>query len=109
MNLRSISRKPAPIISGRWARRDARGKSVVSAPACATITVTLTQEDIDNQKKVKAVEDLIDAIGEVTENSGDAIAAAREAYDALPDDLKGSVTNYDKLKKAEDDYKGNSQ
>ena len=85
--------------------KDARGKSVVSAPACATITVTLTQEDIDNQKKVKAVEDLIDAIGEVTENSGDAIAAAREAYDALPDDLKGSVTNYDKLKKAEDDYK----
>ena len=80
------------------------GKAIVSAPACATIIVTLNQEEI-NRKLVEDVEALIDAIGEVTEDSGSAIAAAREAYDALPDDLKGSVTNYDKLKKAEDDYK----
>ena len=84
--------------------KDARGKVVISAPGCATITVTLTQEEI-NANMVKDVIDLIEAIGEVTEDSGSAIAAAREAYDALPDDLKGSVTNYDKLKKAEDDYK----
>lgn len=84
--------------------KDARGKAVISAPGCATITVTLTQEEI-NANMVKDVIDLIEAIGEVTEDSGSAIAAAREAYDALPDDLKGSVTNYDKLKKAEDDYK----
>ena len=80
------------------------GKAIVSAPACATIIVTLNQEEI-NKKLVEDVEALIDAIDEVTEDSGDDIAAAREAYDALPDDLKGSVTNYDKLKKAEDDYK----
>lgn len=80
------------------------GKAIVSAPACATIIVTLNQEEI-NKKLVEDVEALIDAIDEVTEDSGDAIKAAREAYDALPDELKESVTNYDKLKKAEDDYK----
>ena len=50
---------------------------------------------------VKAVEELIDAIGEVTKDSGDAIKAAREAYDALPEELKSSVMNYDVLLEAE--------
>ena len=53
---------------------------------------------------VKEVEDLIDAIGEVDENSKDAIDAARAAYDALPTRLQPEVSNYDKLVKAEKDY-----
>ena len=53
---------------------------------------------------VKEVEDLIDAIGEVDENSKDAIEAARAAYDALPTRLQPEVSNYDKLVKAEKDY-----
>lgn len=44
---------------------------------------------------------LIDAIGTVTEDSADAIAAARSAYDALPKDAKAKVTNYDVLTAAE--------
>ena len=52
----------------------------------------------------KAVDDLIDAIGEVTADSGDAIKAARAAYDALPTRLQPEVSNYDKLVKAEKDY-----
>ena len=53
---------------------------------------------------VKEVEDLIDAIGEVDENSKEAIEAARAAYDALPTRLQPEVSNYDKLVKAEKDY-----
>ena len=53
---------------------------------------------------VRAVDDLIDAIGEVTVDSGDAITAAREAYDALTDTQKELVKNYEKLTAAEETY-----
>ena len=52
----------------------------------------------------KAVDDLIDAIGEVTADSGDAIKAARAAYDALTDTQKELVKNYEKLLAAEELY-----
>ena len=52
----------------------------------------------------KAVDDLIDAIGEVTLDSGDAIDAARAAYDALTDTQKELVKNYEKLLAAEELY-----
>ncbi len=52
----------------------------------------------------KAAEDLIDAIGEVTVDSGDAIKAARAAYDALTDTQKELVKNYEKLLAAEELY-----
>lgn len=47
---------------------------------------------------------LIDAIGTVTKNSGNAIAAARSAYNKLPADQRALVTNYDKLVTAEAAY-----
>ena len=47
---------------------------------------------------------LIDAIGTVSKNSGNAIAAARTAYNKLPADQKKLVTNYDKLAAAEAAY-----
>ena len=52
----------------------------------------------------KAVDDLIDAIGEVTADSGDAIKAARAAYDALTDTQKELVKNYEELTAAEELY-----
>lgn len=52
----------------------------------------------------KAVDDLIDAIGEVTADSGDAIKAAHAAYDALTDTQKELVKNYEKLLAAEELY-----
>ena len=52
----------------------------------------------------KAVDDLIDAIGEVTADSGDAIKAARAAYDALTDTQKELLKNYEKLLAAEELY-----
>ena len=47
------------------------------------------------------VENLIDAIGEVTLDSEEAIAAARTAYDALTEEQKALVENYDVLTAAE--------
>ncbi len=51
--------------------------------------------------KIKNVEDLIAAIGEVTADSGEAIAAAREAYDALSNSEKDQVANAEDLRRAE--------
>lgn len=51
-----------------------------------------------------AVEKLIDAIGFVTLDSKEAIEAARTAYDALNDELKAMVSNYETLQKAEQAY-----
>ena len=55
-------------------------------------------------KPAKPVEDLIDAIGEVTLGSEDAIAAARNAYEALTEAQQAEVKNYDKLTTAEAAY-----
>ena len=44
---------------------------------------------------------LIDKIGTVTKDSGNAIKEARDAYDKLSDKDKAKVTNYDKLTAAE--------
>lgn len=50
---------------------------------------------------IEATETLIDAIGTVSRNSVDAIAAARTAYDALSDEQKALVSNYEVLTAAE--------
>lgn len=47
----------------------------------------------------------IGAIGEVTKDSGEAIGAAKEAYDALDEDAKAQVTNKDELVAAIAAYK----
>ncbi len=61
--------------------------------------------EVANAAKAAAVDALIDAIGTVTKNSDDAIAAARAAYDALNDTQKALVTKYDVLTAAEEAYK----
>ena len=50
---------------------------------------------------IEATETLIDAIGTVSRNSADAITAARTAYDALSDEQKALVSNYEVLTAAE--------
>lgn len=47
---------------------------------------------------------LIDAIGDITRGSGEAIEAARAAYDSLSAEEQAKVTNYDVLTKAEQEY-----
>lgn len=55
-----------------------------------------------DQDAIDAVEELIDAIGDVTLDSGclNAIAAAKDAYDALDADLQPRVENYTVLTNA---------
>ena len=52
----------------------------------------------------REAKNLIANIGTVTEASGNAIKAARSAYDALTDDQKELVPNYDDLLEAEKKY-----
>ena len=53
---------------------------------------------------VATTQDLIDDIGEVTTESGEAIAAARTAYNALSEDDQALVSNYATLTAAEASY-----
>ena len=69
-----------------------------------SVTVTVRGNGAD-QVAANQVADLIDAIGEVTLDSKNDIAAARAAYDALTDAQKALVPNYDKLVAAEEAYK----
>ena len=63
--------------------------------------LTAAEARLTDLKAAKAVDDLIDAIGEVTLESEETIAAARAAYEALTEAQKAEVTNYDKLTAAE--------
>ena len=71
------------------------------------VTLEMTPTQGGGQQEPTAVESamaLIDAIGEVTLASKDAIDAARAAYDALPETDKALVTNYNVLTAAEAAY-----
>ncbi len=58
----------------------------------------------ENQKKIAAVEDQINALGTITLDSEPAIAEARSAYDALEPALQEQVSNLDVLTAAEEQY-----
>ena len=65
------------------------------------VVKTATGEEEVIPAEVTAVIELIDAIGEVTLDSEDAITHAREAYDALSGENQALVTNYADLEAAE--------
>ena len=73
---------------------------IVSAPGA--IRLTVAEGDVDEQ--LQNAIGLIDAIGEVTLESGSAIEAARAAYDALTDAQKALVSNLPVLEAAETAY-----
>lgn len=54
--------------------------------------------------RVKSVEDLIDSIGVVSDDSNLRIQTARKAFDNLPDDDKGRVSNQEVLVNAEKEF-----
>lgn len=62
--------------------------------------------EVDNEAVAKDAEDLINAIGTVTKESGDAIKAARKAYDSLTEKQKNLVSKgaYETLVEAERVY-----
>ena len=63
--------------------------------------LTAAEARLADLKAAKPVDDMIDAIGEVTLDSESAIQAARAAYDALTEEQKAEVKNYDVLTAAE--------
>ncbi len=58
----------------------------------------------EDSDAIQQVETLIAQIGVVTKNSGDAIAAAQQAYDMLSAENRELVTNYDVLVSAQQRY-----
>ncbi|MBR4726948.1 MAG: hypothetical protein IK080_03565, partial [Clostridia bacterium] len=72
------------------------------------ISLSLTVQGLsaEEQAMVDHVEQLIDSIGDVTSSAASAamIDQARSAYDALSQQLKDHVQNYDVLTQAEEDY-----
>lgn len=75
---------------------DAQKEQVTNAD-----TLTAAEARYTDVVAIDGAEKAIDAIGEVTLTSGDAIAAARAAYDALTDSQKAEVSNYNTLLTAE--------
>ena len=63
--------------------------------------LTAAEARLTDLKAAKAVDDMIDAIGEVTLESEETIAAARAAYEALTEAQQAEVKSYDKLTAAE--------
>ena len=63
--------------------------------------LTAAEARLADLKAAKAVDDLIDAIGEVTLESEGTIDAARAAYEALTEAQQAEVKSYDKLTAAE--------
>ena len=74
---------------------DDQKKQVTNYDVLETAEAKLSDLQVENVKTK------IDGIGEVTLSSSSTIKAARTAYDALTDDQKKQVTNYDVLQKAE--------
>ena len=69
------------------------------------ITAETALAKIENDiKAADDVEAMISAIGTVTAESKDAIEEARAAYDALTDEQKALVENYEVLTSAETEY-----
>lgn len=74
--------------------------TAVNTPALAVVNVTETGVELTGDDVIQ----LIDAIGDVTLESKLDIQKARAAYDALSEDQKQKVSNYNQLVEAETRY-----
>lgn len=71
----------------------AKATIVYKQPACELVP--------ESDLQYKKVIELIDAIGDVTLEKENAVQEARKAYDALPEEQKEKVSNYEVLTQAE--------
>lgn len=69
-----------------------------------SLLIALSLAGCGKSESVKNVESLISSIGTVTLDSEEQITAANEAYNALSDEEKKQVSNYDTLLDAEKEY-----
>ena len=77
-----------------------KAKSILSAIACLALALGLSG---CTDPEVKEAMSAIDAIGEVTIESSEAIKAANEKYNSLDSEKKEQVENYGTLESANDD------
>jgi len=89
-----------------YANDNATTKEISDAIAALNTALNNAKASISDHKKAEEVEDLIDAIGEVTFTTDckDRIDEARVAYAALSADQKALVDNYATLVAAEETY-----
>ena len=100
--------KENAIISARAAYEALSNDQKESFSAAKLGTLEAAEAELADLKLRAAaaeVEALIDAIGEVTANSGRAIAEAQAAYEALSSEAQAYVSNYQKLLDAQRAYK----
>ena len=72
--------------------------------AISNYAILQEAENEFSQQKVNNVINLINQIGTITVNSGDKIAAAQTAYNALSAEEKSNVSNYATLQEAENEF-----
>ncbi len=80
-------------------------KSIDSMVVISNYDILVTAETAFSSFAVQSCIDKIEAIGVVTLDSKDAIELARAEYDALTEEQKNLITNYNVLLKAEQDYR----
>jgi len=98
--------KDADLIAAARAAYEAVPAKAQYAVKNYAVLVEAETPDVDvNAEAAVAVDAQILAIGDVTLDSADAIAAAREAYDALADEAKALVTELATLEAAEAELK----
>lgn len=79
-------------------------KTKTMASMLALVSLLFILSGCGPSKDVISAINAIDAIGEVTIDSGSAIGTAETAYDALPEGKQSDVTNYDTLVQARDQF-----
>ncbi len=83
------------------AAADVNAVDTVVAEAKAMLDAVKTAKECSDEEDAKRVSERIAGIGKVTLERKDAVEAARREYDALSDEAKALVGNYDALLKAE--------
>lgn len=86
-------------VTGTYTTKNDNGEAM-NGPHTIEVTLSNPNQAAKDEQSVADVKDLIGNLGEVTLGSEEAIAAAQDAYDALFDDLKPQVTNYNVLLQA---------
>ncbi len=77
---------------------------IIAGTSLILMTFTFGSSYINNVLEVKNVEKMIDNIGQVTIESEEAITAAEESYEALSEEDKAKISNYETLVTAKETY-----
>lgn len=97
----NAARDEYELLSGEQKELVRNYDALVQAEACYE---ELVQKNLDDRNAAAGTVKMIMELGAITLDSGDAIKAARESYDALEPSQQSMVTNYRTLTRAEEKY-----